>query len=288
MPLVSTIINTFNHGRFIARAVDSALSQDFKDFEIIVVDADSTDDTPAIINSRFAGKVRYIRLGERVNQSGGRNAGIQAACGRYLAFLDSDDAWHPSKLRRQLEVMSAGGQALGMVYCRMLVADASGIRTDAPPPPLRGRPLDRLLEQNFFCGAASSALMKRECLGEETWFDESLWASEDWDLWIRLLERCDVDFVDEPLITRYEHGGNVSRSLENLFAGRELILRKHAALYAQRPKVLSLCCYVAGLQALQLGRRKAARSYFLRAFRAAAAAGFPLRALKSLARAAWA
>ena len=145
--------------------------------------------------------------------------------------------------------------------------------------------MDQLLEQNHFCGAASSALIKRECLDEKTLFDEAMWASEDWDFCIRLLERYDVDFVDEPLMTRYEHGGNVSRSLENLFAGRELVLRKHAALYAQRPKVLARYCYVQGMQALQLGRRQAARAYFLRAFRAAAT-NSPLRALKSLARAA--
>src|SRR5450759_1882450 len=99
---VSVIIPSYNHERYIRQCVDSVLCQSRKDFEVIVVDDGSTDGTPDILRG-FGEKITFIRQENRGTQAA-RNVGIQASTGEFVALLDSDDAWLPEKLQRQMEV----------------------------------------------------------------------------------------------------------------------------------------------------------------------------------------
>jgi len=100
---VSLIIATFNHARFLGAAIDSALAQTLGAVDVIVVDDGSTDDTPAVL-ARYAGRVRVLRQPNR-GLAAARNAGLAAARGTYVAFLDADDVMAPTKLAAQLEVL---------------------------------------------------------------------------------------------------------------------------------------------------------------------------------------
>ena len=104
-PLVSVIIPTYNRGWIVGEAIDSVLKQDFHDYELIVVDDGSVDDTPAILNA-YGKKISVLR---QPNQgvSAARNRGIAAASGRLISFLDSDDLWLPGKARRQIHIMDS-------------------------------------------------------------------------------------------------------------------------------------------------------------------------------------
>ena len=117
---VSVVIPTYNYGRYLATAIESALAQTFVPLEVIVVDDGSTDDTPQILET-FGNRIQTIR---QLNQGAGaaRNTGIAAARGEYVAFLDSDDIWKPRKLQMQIARFDAD-PALGLVHCGVEAMD---------------------------------------------------------------------------------------------------------------------------------------------------------------------
>jgi len=285
MPEISVVIPTYNHAHCLGRAVDSVMAQDFRDFEVLVVDAASTDATPEVMAERSAPNLRYLRLPERVNLPEGRNVGIQASSGRYIALLDSDDAWRPSKLSLQRELFAASGPEVGMVYTLIsVVSQTSGAEYFPKLPRLQNPLLPQLLENNVLIGAPSSALIRRDCLEAVGLFDPKMWSCEDWELWVRLAQRYEVRLLPEAMTVRYDYASGMSAKPGVLRDGRALILEKHLELYGKYPSVMAQSLYILGLQSRKLGEQDAARGYFLRAFRAAVP-NAPVRALKSLVRA---
>jgi len=114
----SLVIATFNHGRFLAEALDSAIAQTLKGVEIVVVDDGSTDDTPAVL-ARYAGRIRAIRQPNR-GLAAARNTGLATARGTYVSFLDADDVLMPTKLAEQVAVLERA-PTVGWTYCDVLI-----------------------------------------------------------------------------------------------------------------------------------------------------------------------
>ena len=106
MPKVSVVIPTYNRQRLVQDTIDSVLRQTFGDLELIVIDDGSTDDTRRVLQDRYGTRIRYVYQ-ENQGESAARNHGIALAGGEYVAFVDSDDLWHPQKLERQVEVFEA-------------------------------------------------------------------------------------------------------------------------------------------------------------------------------------
>jgi glycosyltransferase involved in cell wall biosynthesis len=199
-PVVSTVIATYNHGRYLASALDSVLNQTVRDVEAIVVDDGSTDDTPEVMRRyKRELRVRYHR-GENRGPAAARNAGIAMARAPLLAFLDADDLWLPAKLERQVSLIAAD-PAIAVVYARrLLLDDADRLLTYDQPELYRGDVLQQLFLTNFIC--LSSALVRRDSLKRCGLFDERIKGAscEDYDLWLRLARDYRFDYVDEPLV----------------------------------------------------------------------------------------
>ena len=123
MPLVSVIIPTRNRARFLAGAVKSVLEQSYNDFEIIVVDDCSSDDTTALMESFRGSGIRYFRHDRRLGGASARNTGIHQSTGEYIAFLDDDDEWYPEKLGRQMSTILASPPDVGGVYTGYFIVD---------------------------------------------------------------------------------------------------------------------------------------------------------------------
>ncbi len=197
-PLVSVIIPTYNRGWIVKESIDSVQAQDFNDFELIVVDDGSTDNTPEILNS-YRQDINVIRQGNR-GVSAARNAGIAKASGRFIAFLDSDDLWLPDKLSLQVDFFNSNPSAL---ICQ---TEEIWIRNNVRinPKIKHKKPSGMIFEPSLaLCLVSPSAVMIKRSLFEDVGlFDETLPACEDYDLWLRISCRHPVHLINTPLIIK--------------------------------------------------------------------------------------
>ncbi len=205
-PLVSVVIPVFNGSSFVARAVDSVLAQTCKDFEIIIVDDGSTDDTQAVL-AQFANQPNMTCLyQENAGPAQARNSGIKSASGEYIAFLDCDDIWFPEKMEQQLAILRRNTKP-GLVHANYEVIDP------------RGRVIKRAragrscepLHVAFTGGQAptlSAVIVRRVLLEQVGGFDPNLFVSEDSDLGIRLHDVARFECIDRVLVHKFRqiHG----------------------------------------------------------------------------------
>jgi len=208
-PLVSAIIPTYNRGWIIKEAVDSVMSQDYRDFELIIVDDGSTDNTPEILNS-CRGDILVFRQ-ENQGVSAARNRGIAEASGRFIAFLDSDDLWLPQKLFRQVEFFNKNPDA--QICQTEETWIRKGVRVN--PKKRHKKPWGMIFEPSLaLCLVSPSAVMIRRSLFKKVGgFDETLPACEDYDLWLRISCRYPVYLIETPLIIkRGGHNDQLSAS----------------------------------------------------------------------------
>lgn len=205
IPRVSVIIPTYNRARVIRDAVDSVLAQDFRDFELIVVDDGSTDGTRDILDAYLDasdGNFPRIRALTQENRgvSAARNRGIAAASGQYVAFLDSDDLWFPKKLSTQVAFFEENPEALICQTDEIWIR--RGVRVN--PKKKHSKPSGMIFEESLgLCLVSPSAvLIERSLFDKVGLFDESLPICEDYDLWLRVSCRYPVYLIDQPLITK--------------------------------------------------------------------------------------
>ena len=118
-PMVSVILPTYNRASLIARSLESVLNQSFADFEVLVVDDGSTDETASVVAEFCDPRVNYIRLPNNAGAAAARNVGIRISKGRFLAFQDSDDEWFPENLAKHMSVFEQNSHKLGVVYSDM-------------------------------------------------------------------------------------------------------------------------------------------------------------------------
>lgn len=205
MGKVSIIIPTFNRRDYITIALDSVRVQTYKDYEIIIIDDGSSDDTKEVLKP-YQENVRYFYQDNR-GIPATRNKGIREAKGDFIAFLDSDDHWLPEKLERQIECFSKHPH-YGMVATRCLCTTPEGKFLKKNRPGKSGWILTDLFKANFI--RTSSAMIKKECLEEIGLFDESLPECEEYDLWLRIAKQYPIGFIDEPLTVYTDNPQGVS------------------------------------------------------------------------------
>jgi len=197
-PLISVIIPTYNRGWIIKEAIDSVLAQEYINYELIVVDDGSIDDTHDILNSYQKNFLVLRQNNKRV--SAARNRGFAAASGRFIAFLDSDDIWLPQKLSQQVDFFQSNPDAL---ICQ---TEEIWIRNNVRVNPKKRhkKPSGMIFEPSLsLCLVSPSAVMiKRNLFEEVGLFDETLPACEDYDLWLRISCRHPVHLIDTPLIIK--------------------------------------------------------------------------------------
>jgi len=225
-PLVSAIIPTYNNAALVAEAVDSALAQTYRPLEVIVVDDGSTDDTAARL-AAYGERIRVVRI-EHAGPAVARNAGIRAARGEFIAFLDSDDLWLPEKVARSAAPLLADAR-VGVVYTGTRVYDLTvGREQRVPCYDLSGR-IHREVFLECRGVSTSTIITRRICLDDVGLFDETLLRAQDWDLFIRLAERYDFRFVPETLTIRRVHGGSLSVARKDLYREYNLKVIQKAA-----------------------------------------------------------
>lgn len=225
MPNVSVIIPNFNNAAYVATAIASVLAQSDQNFEIIVVDDGSTDDSRMVI-AQFGERVRYLRQ-ENQGLAGARNSGIRAAQGDWIALLDADDQWLPTYLATMLAL--ADREPDGTVYyCAAQCMDRHG----QDLPRVLGAPLGppettygTLVRANFLI--PSTILMRRQEVVDAGLFDPQLRSCEDWDLWLRL--GPNARFIGTPAqLVRYRlHDVSLSTNLTGMHQAAQAVIAKN-------------------------------------------------------------
>ena len=200
--LVSIIIPTYNRGWIIKEAIDSVLAQSFDDYELIVVDDGSIDNTPDLL-AAYAERIIYIQQKNR-GVSAARNAGIRASRGSLIAFLDSDDYWLPDKLAIQSAFFDSNRKVKICQTEEIWVRN--GVRVN--PKKKHAKPSGDIFERSLsLCLVSPSAVMlRRELFDDVGLFDETLPACEDYDMWLRISCRYPVHLIDKALIIK--NGGH--------------------------------------------------------------------------------
>lgn len=222
--MVSIVLPTYNRCYCIGRAIDSVLRQTYTDFELLVIDDASTDDTETLIQkiAETDARVRYFRQPQNSGASAARNEGIRRAKGSCIAFQDSDDVWKADKLEKQMRILEEDPE-IGLVYCMYEGRKKDGtfvhIPDDSMEKSLLHGDMYRLLLQGNVIGAPT-AVVRRECLAKSGLFDEELTCLEDWELFLRIAKEQKIGYVDEPLLFSDLHEGGVSSRAGGYFQAR--------------------------------------------------------------------
>ncbi len=205
MSKVSVIIPAYNRAQALKKAIDSVLSQTYEDFELLVVDDGSTDNTRKIVEN-CKKQVRYI-FQQNQGVSSARNLGIYSTSGEYVAFLDSDDLWLPEKLEQQVAVMS---QQPDLHLCHTEeIWIRRGVRVNPKKKHKKYSGHIFLYCLPLCVISPSSVMIRRELFHKVGYFDENLPACEDYDLWLRITKDYPVHFIETPLLIK--HGGHVDQ-----------------------------------------------------------------------------
>jgi glycosyltransferase involved in cell wall biosynthesis len=214
--MVSVIITCYNYGKYLAGCIESALSQTYRNIEVIIVNDGSTDNSDEIMVKYLSDpRIRYIKR-KNAGQANAKNTGIRNAKGAFLAFLDADDLWDSTKLEKQIPLFSY--PTVGVVYSIARYIDENGSSVEFTVDgkyltPQSGKVTENLFFDNFI--PFSSSVVRRECVDKVGLFDETLKMGIDWDLWLRISAGYTFAYVDEPLLFyRIGHSGQMSKNLE--------------------------------------------------------------------------
>lgn len=198
MPVVSVVIPTYNRLPKVKDAIESVLSQTYRDFEFWVVDDGSTDGTGEALRA-FGNKIKYISQDNR-GASAARNLGARVSRGKYLAFLDSDDLWEPEKLEIQVKCMEENPQFPLCYTDEIWIRKGIRVNPKKRHTKYSGWIFEKCLPLCII--SPSSALMRRALFEEIGGFDETLPVCEDYDFWLRVTCRYPVLFIDKKLIVK--------------------------------------------------------------------------------------
>ena len=249
-PLVSVIMPTYNHAQFIGDAIESVINQTWQTWEMLIIDDGSTDNTKSVVQSYVSkdSRIKYFALGQNSGRAAvARNYGINNSKGKYVAFLDSDDMWKPTKIEKQIELLE-NDDNIFMVYSRYIVIK-NGIFLRILPKRKKlraGNVFVPLFLSNNFIG--SSSVLLRNIVKENNYLfdtDIGLRAIEDYALWLEIAKNKQIAYIDEPLVVYREHGSNTSIGIKSYLlrylqvikkyrhgVSKRLLIRKYTLIFA--------------------------------------------------------
>jgi len=230
MPRVSVIVPAYNAARYLPFAIDSVVSQAYGDWELIIVDDGSTDETRWVVHSyasTLGMKLRYVYQPNR-GLPAARNTGIQWAQGEFIAILDADDVWLPARLARGVAVMDSIPNA-GLVHSRIARINVDGQiigYLEFPRKYQAGKIAVDIYTRraNILC---PTVLFRKQCLDVVGHFDETMRATEDRDLWFRIAERYEIAYIDEILAHSRLTPGSMSSDPNRMLKAQLFFVHKH-------------------------------------------------------------
>ncbi|WP_392482958.1 glycosyltransferase family 2 protein [Nostoc sp. C110] len=223
MPKVSVVIPAYNAMAYLPKTLESVLRQTFTDFEVLIINDGSSDCISEWFASVTDSRVKLISQ-ENQGLSGARNTGIAQAQGEYIAFLDADDLWVPTKLEKQVRCFE-DNSAVGLVHNWTILID----ETDKPTgeqwsPDSEGNVWEQIIMINSVSSGA--AIVRRCCFENVGVFARDLSGTADWDMWIRIAYRYPFTVVKEPLTFYRQHSQNMSKNCQHMLANARIVIER--------------------------------------------------------------
>ncbi|MFO7792179.1 MAG: glycosyltransferase family 2 protein [Candidatus Saliniplasma sp.] len=265
MKKVSVIIPTYNRSMELKRAVRSVLNQTYEDFELIIVDDNSKDDTREVVDNFEDDRIRYHKNETNMGGSGSRNVGIRMSRNDFIAFLDDDDQWFPTKLEKQVKVLKDTPPDYCGVYTG-LIKIREGEPISEKMIYKEGNLFEDLLWENII-GSTSVILLKKECLLDVGGFTKNLPASQELDLYLRLSERYKFKCVGEPLVRYHIHNKNqITGDYSKKIVSKKYIFEKYKDYITSSSSLHARHLYEIGYQQYMNGDKQAGLDSFKQAF----------------------
>jgi glycosyltransferase involved in cell wall biosynthesis len=215
MPLVSVIIPAFNAAKYVQDCITSVLQQTFSDFEILVIDDASSDQTVMLLEQMQDPRLNIISLSENGGVSAARNEGIALAKGEFITFLDADDLWSPDKLALQVQALLDNPKA-GVAYSwTYYLDDKTGLK-HCIKPRVQGSVHRKLLQKNFIGSIGSNILVRAVAIEKLGGFDATLSYAEDWEFCLRLATQWEFVVVPQPQVTYRQYSGSSSSKFQEI------------------------------------------------------------------------
>jgi glycosyltransferase involved in cell wall biosynthesis len=230
IPRVTAIVPAYNAAAYLPHALDSVLAQTSGDWEVVVVDDGSTDNTRAVVDSyrpKLQGKLQYIHQSNR-GLPAARNAGMRAARGEFIALLDADDVWLPNRLERGIALLETDPE-IGLVHARVVRINRYGTITGqlkVDTKYMSGRIARHIYTRRAHI-VCPTVMFRRSCIETAGWFDEAMQATEDRDLWFRIALHYKVAYIDEVLAYYRLSPSSMTSNLDRLLTGQLYFVAKH-------------------------------------------------------------
>ena len=270
--LISIVIPTHNRIDLLPRALRSALNQTYTNIEVIVVSDGSEDGTDAMMEAfeNQDSRVKYIAYHPGRGGNHARNVGIENAHGKYIAFLDDDDEWYPDKLQKQYGLFTSNPK-VGLVCTGIRSIHESQSFTTPFIPPAMPDSSKQILLRNCI-GSTTTVMVRKDVLSKSGNFDEQLGALQDYDLWVRICQMCEVAVVKEPLVDyyNYDNSNQISRYTDKYEKAVDYLNAKYADLINrlsedEKRTRKNYFYLLLGKKALRNGQRGKARQYIIKA-----------------------
>jgi glycosyltransferase involved in cell wall biosynthesis len=237
-PLVSIVIPTYNHAPMLQRALATVIEQTYQNWNAIVVNNYSTDNTLEVVAKFNDPRIQCVNFRNNGVIGASRNEGIKLATGEYIAFLDSDDTWFPTKVERSVSSLENGSDLV--CHAEYWIDESGKSRLVTYGPSEAATHHNLIYKGNRI--STSATMVRATLLKEVNGFDTSpeLISTEDYDLWIRLAAKSNkFAFIDEPLGEYHRHDNNVSANIEKHLAAELALLTKHFAVDSRLQNALA-------------------------------------------------
>lgn len=267
MSSVTAVIPTYNREDTIVRCLSSVEAQTYDEISTIVIDDGSSDETVETVKNSFR-NVRTIELDENNGAPYARNIGIEVSESEYIAFLDSDDEWEPTKIQKQVNLIESLPDEYGVIYTG--IKEQHGESTEPWPLPDKSGDINEDLLFRDHVGPTSSVLVKQKCFNELGGFREDLEARQDYEMWMRISKKFKFDYVNEHLTTLHTGGKNRISDNVNKRIDSHAKLISDIDRYAdnmsrlKRRKVMSTQMFTIGRYLVKNGMGTRSILYFMR------------------------
>ena len=261
--LVSVIIPTYNRAEHLRETINTVLNQTYKDLEIIVINDYSSDKTSEILNSFNIPNLYIINNKENLGAPASRNIGINSCNGSYIAFIDDDDLWYPKKIELQLNHLIQNPH-IDCIFCEYkYILEGRSFNPDIID--YKSSLVKMILTRSL--GSFSLPLIRKSCIDEIGLLDINFESCQDWDYWIRISQKFNIEKLSECLVERNIGNDQITANISKKIKGRKYLLNKHSSIISRYPSIENIHLNRLGSLNVLDDNYDTAREYFIKAFK---------------------